>query len=103
VPDRVDITEPQEGLRFGVDETGAVELRALTGAVGHPLSRTMQVTGTTSLREGRVLNLVPPTGTGLVASLASGIGRPAPALLTPAELAVQMVRAPARLSFPPQS
>jgi hypothetical protein len=105
VPDRVDLTEPQEGLRFGVDETGAVELRAVTGAVGHPLNRTVQVASTSALREGRVLNLVPATGTGLVASLASGIGRPAPApaLLTPAELAVQMVRAPARLSFPPQS
>jgi hypothetical protein len=107
VPDRVDITEPQEGLRFGVDEEGAVELRAVTGTVGHPLNATVRVTGTSALREGRVLNLIPPTGPGLVASLASGVAGsrpgPAPALLTPAELAVQMVRAPARLSFPPQS
>ena len=34
VPDTVRIQEPQQGLQFGIEDDGTIELRALSGDVG---------------------------------------------------------------------
>ncbi|HEX6036987.1 MAG TPA: hypothetical protein VFZ20_03080, partial [Longimicrobium sp.] len=102
VPDAVELAEPQQGLRFGLDAEGKVRLRAVAGPVGRPLGdAVLDVAGTPGmLRAGRTLDLRPGTGTGLLAALAARLGPGASAAgprPTPAELAVQMLHAPARL------
>lgn len=108
VPDRVELAEPQEALRFGVGGDGTVQPRSVVDPVGRQLPRPpIMLEAPEMLRPGRALNLRPATGTGLLAALASALERtnPAPSFadprLSPSELAVQMLHAPARLSFSP--
>jgi hypothetical protein len=106
VPDRVELAEPQEGLRYGVSGAGEVHLRSVQAPVGRPLDRSLAVLGPTGMLRGRrVLNLRPADGTGLLAALAQLLGRTdagyADPRLSPSELAVQMVQSPARLTFSP--
>ena len=105
VPDRVEVAEPQEGLRYGVGDAGDVHLRSVEAPVGRPLGRSISLLGRPGMLRGRrVLNLRPADGTGLLAALADLMGRTGSSYahprLSPSELAVQMVHAPARLSFP---
>lgn len=108
MPDRVELAEPQEALRFGISGDGTVQPRSVADSVGRQLDGSPIVLRTPEmLRPGRALNLRPATGTGLLAALAIALERTSPApsfadpRLSPAEFAVQMLHAPARLSFPP--
>ncbi len=116
VPARIMIAEPQEGLRFGTDEQGAVELRNLQppraggdAPVGRALGQTFAVRDPAGKQPlftrggGRVLDLSPGSPGGLVRSLAAklaALGQPVtPADFGPAAFALQMVRAPEELTF----
>jgi hypothetical protein len=104
VPDRVELAEPHEGLRFGLDDDGKVRLRSVTPPVGKPLGGSLDVRGTPGMLRagGRTLDLRPATRTGLLGALTAALGRTASAAppLSPSELAVQMLHAPGCLSFP---
>jgi hypothetical protein len=104
VPDRVELAEPQQGLRFGVGDDGRVQFRSVAAPVGSQLPGSLDLATPGALRAQRTLDLRPGTGTGLLAALAAGLGLTAPTAAhprpSPAELAVQMLQAAARLSFP---
>lgn len=98
MPDRLTISEPHQGLHFGVDDQGNVALRSLApGEVGRPLGRSMPV------GDDPALTVTTPAGArvldigALAARLAQDVRPGSP--LTPAELAVQLVRAPEQLSL----
>ncbi|MCQ8773526.1 hypothetical protein [Streptomyces telluris] len=98
MPDRLTISEPHQGLHFGVDDQGNVALRSLApGEVGRPLERSVPV-GTdpaltvTTPAGARVLDIGR-----LAVRLAEDVKPGSP--LSPAELAVQLVRAPEQLTL----
>ncbi|MEH6374003.1 hypothetical protein V7793_06590 [Streptomyces sp. KLMMK] len=98
MPDRLTISEPHQGLHFGVDDQGNVALRSLApGEVGRPLGRSVPV-GTdpaltvTTPAGARVLDIGR-----LAARLAEDVKPRSP--LSPAEFAVQLVRAPEQLTL----
>jgi hypothetical protein len=90
VPSQVAISEPQEGMRFGVEDESKIELRdvSTTGTPGAELG----VTATALYRPGQVFDV---TGT------LGAIGTQAPALASigPAGFAVQVVKSPERMVF----
>ncbi|RKN77493.1 hypothetical protein D7231_01870 [Streptomyces klenkii] len=98
MPDRLTISEPPQGLHFGVDEEGNVALRSLApGEVGRPLGRSVPVGADPALTVttpagARVLNVGR-----LAARLAEDVKPGSP--LSPAEFAVQLVRAPEQLTL----
>lgn len=99
MPDRLVISEPRQGLHFGVDDEGGVALRSLSpGEVGVPLGRFLPVLGDPALTRTTAAGARLLDVGGLAARLA-GIVRPGSSPLTPAEFAVQLVRAPERLSL----
>ncbi|WP_372405200.1 hypothetical protein [Streptomyces luteireticuli] len=98
MPDRLTIGEPHQGLHFGVDDRGDVALRSLApGEVGRPLGRSVPV-GTDP-----ALTVTTPAGARvldvgrLAARLAEDVKSGSP--LSPAEFAVQLVRAPEQLTL----
>ncbi|MFF4159172.1 hypothetical protein [Streptomyces sp. NPDC001678] len=98
MPDRLTISEPHQGLHFGVDERGNVALRSLApDEVGRPLGRSVPV-GTDP-----ALTVITPAGARvldvgrLAARLAEDVKPGSP--LSPAEFAVQLVRAPEQLTL----
>ncbi|MEV4502208.1 hypothetical protein [Streptomyces klenkii] len=98
MPDRLTISEPPQGLHFGVDEQGKVALRSLApGEVGRPLGRSVPVGGDPAL------TVTTPAGARvlevgrLAARLAEDVKPGSP--LSPAEFAVQLVRAPEQLTL----
>ncbi|MEU9647437.1 hypothetical protein AB0E00_00740 [Streptomyces sp. NPDC048110] len=100
MPDRLTLSEPPQGLHFGVDSTrnATVTPRTLTpGRTGTPLEgRAVTASITTTAAGARVLDA------GRLAALLAQELAPeiAPrATLTPAEFAVQLVRAPQRLTL----
>ncbi|MEV8475841.1 hypothetical protein [Streptomyces sp. NPDC051173] len=98
MPDHLTISEPRQGLHFGVDDQGNVALRSLTpGEVGRPLERSVPVGADPALTVttpagARVLDVGR-----LAARLAEDV-KPGSAL-SPAEFAVQLVRAPEQLAL----
>lgn len=115
VPDTLTLTEPQEGLAFGVNDLGEVEARTVAppnikpvGAV--PVFNPADPTAASvAIRAGgqRVLNLSsdpnPPTvapthPVDLVELLARAL-QVAPATLGPADFALQLVKGPEQLQF----
>lgn len=108
IPDTLTFSEPQQGFRFGVEDGGIIALRSLSAPVGKPLSKTFQVVGpncTTYERNAsgtvgqRVLNIntnIPSAQNNLVAALAQALGI---ATLSPADFAIQFVKAPEQLTF----
>lgn len=114
-PDQIVIGEPHEGLAFGVDDAGAVVSRTLhdgevaQGASVPVFDPTQPERSSATIRPGgqRVLNIAadpaPPAGSSaepadLVGRLAEVLDI-APAALTPANFAVQMVKGPEQLVF----
>ncbi|RLU81813.1 hypothetical protein CTZ27_31935 [Streptomyces griseocarneus] len=98
MPGRLTIGEPRQGLHFGMDDQGNVALRSLApGEVGRPLGRSVPV-GTdpalavTTPAGARVLDIAR-----LAARLAEDVKPGSP--LSPAEFAVQLVRAPEQLTL----
>jgi hypothetical protein len=107
VPDYVEIAEPQEGFAFGTDEDGKVALRHPAGATmgkqfsGDPLLQVRDLSGKRKLfmrsPTSRVLDLDPDSPGGLVQGLKAGLEAQLKTTLAafgPADLALQMVRAP---------
>jgi hypothetical protein len=116
VPDTVTLEEPHEGLAFGVEEAGVVVVRTLQGAT---VASGAEVaiydpdapqTPRVSLRPGglRVLNVNsdpafptrerPTAPVDLLGAIARALGE-GTAALTPAALALQLVRGPELLTF----
>lgn len=117
VPDYVELSEPQEGFRFGTDDDGSLPLRYPTSAGGPALPLGKQLDGATPLAirdltqtqarcmraaTSRVLNIDPGAPAGLVQSLTAAL-EAVPGvtldLLGPADLALQMVKAPEAIKF----
>lgn len=106
VPDTVTLGEPQEGLEFGVDDTGQIVLRQLTAPLGAEISKRKiyepQAPGTplSTLRAGghRVLNLDSGAAEDLIGLIAKGIPIER-SKLGAADLAVQMMKAPEQVTF----
>lgn len=111
VPDSVEISEPEEGFRFGVNPGGYTPLRNLRPpagvgdlAVGAQLPGAPPFPVRTHLREAidRVLRLDPDSPAGLVQGLKEAV---AAAMqhdldhLGPADFALQMVRSPEAIRF----
>lgn len=121
VPDYIELSEPQEGFRFGVDDDGNVTLRNLTppptssatpigGQIGDPLQifdpHGQQQLGMRAAGS-RTLNLAPSSSSGLVNMVMGGVtkasGGTAPSSFGPAAFALQMVKAPEAIKFMSQA
>ncbi|MBP2230046.1 hypothetical protein J2847_003349 [Azospirillum agricola] len=108
IPDRIEIAEPQEGFRFGVDGSGTATSRRLEGAVGEQVGDQVPVYDAHGRearqmrdRTGRVLNLA-PGGAGLVRTLGEALakaGAPPGGPLEPAQFALQMIKSPEAIVF----
>jgi hypothetical protein len=116
VPDYVEFSEPQESLRFGVDDKGNIALRNLIPPTGSsdpvlgaqltPLVPVFDLSGRTALymraAGSRVLNLDPTSSTALIPQLqiavAKALNQPLP-VFGPADFAIQMVKAPEAIDF----
>lgn len=107
VPQRIEISEPTEGLVFGLEDTG-VSVRYLPGVTGATTSNLGQVIdaskslGSLPRRNSSDPNsAINVAGTdGLVDQLQSQFPSPQPTL-TPASFAVTMVRVPEQMVFEP--
>ncbi|HEV2891277.1 MAG TPA: hypothetical protein VGX28_12960 [Frankiaceae bacterium] len=110
VPSTVELSEPQESLRFGSDEGGALTLRNVSAGNG-PIGAQLRDAAPFPLRDpagatavhlrsaaSRVLDLDPGSPSGLVRALAGAVGAD-PATFGPADLALQMVNAPEAIRF----
>jgi hypothetical protein len=115
VPDTITLSEPQEGLEFGVNDDGEVFSRTIssgivTAGVAVPVFNAATPTAaSTAIRAGglRVLNVSsdpnppntpPTTPLDLIELLAKALSV-APAAIGPADFAVQMVKGPEELVF----
>ncbi|MFO1430702.1 MAG: hypothetical protein U1F76_11270 [Candidatus Competibacteraceae bacterium] len=101
VPAEVELSEPQEGFGFGIDEDGKTVLRNLTTAIGKAIDKKFQVrdmTGATKasmrVRGGLTLNIAE-----LVQDLTTALRVDA---LGPAAFALQMVKSPEAIIFKSQ-
>ncbi|WP_367139733.1 MULTISPECIES: hypothetical protein [Streptomyces] len=98
MPDRLTISEPPQGLHFGVDEQGNVALRSLApGEVGRPLGRSVPVGADPALTVTTPAGALVLEVGRLAARLAEDVKPGSP--LSPAEFAVQLVRAPEQLTL----
>ncbi|MET1113070.1 MAG: hypothetical protein ABWX67_16250 [Allosphingosinicella sp.] len=111
VPAAVELAEPQEGLQLGVDAEGNVTLRNLIApadAGANPLGRQIGTPFPVYLPDG-ALPYVRATGSrtldfaklvaAIEAALTGAGGMPAGTPLGPAQLAMQMVKAPEKILF----
>lgn len=106
VPDTISLTEPQQGFRFGIEDGGVINLRAITGNVGQPLGKTFPASGgfaqyaraTVNGMGGNVLN-INSGAKNIVNDLT--VAQQAAQTLRPSEFAIQMVKAPEQLTFNP--
>lgn len=115
VPDTVILSEPHEGLVFGVDDAGDVDTRTIypstvtNGTPVHVFDPENPTSPSTAIRSGgqRVLNVsidpTPPAGPptaplDLLELLAQAL-KVAPSTIGPADFAVQMVKGPEQLVF----
>ncbi|HKN82268.1 MAG TPA: hypothetical protein VJW17_02475 [Pyrinomonadaceae bacterium] len=122
VPDYVEISEPQEGFAFGVDDDGNIPLRwPITPPSTSGLKIGDQFTGDPqySIRDlsgqkklfmrtpaSRVLDLNPDSSTALVMSMKGALEQQTKTTLSsfgPADLALQMVKAPEAVKLNSQS
>jgi hypothetical protein len=110
VPDFIEISEPQEGFRFGVDDDGKIPLREpVTGAspLGTQLKNTYFEVFPDFLRsdDTRVLNLAPAANAGLIQKLEAALAAAGANVpnLGPSDFALQMVKSPEAIRFTTQS
>ncbi|WP_280316226.1 hypothetical protein [Nocardia abscessus] len=95
VIDRFTMAEPPQGLHFGVGDRGTIELRRLTGEIGCPMDEFPNPAGFARfLRAGDVLDIE----TNLLPELAAEHNA---ATLSPAQFALQMIKAPQMQTFSP--
>lgn len=121
VPETLTLSEPQQGLRFGVEDDGLITIRSITDPVGKPTGKNIQIGGSSNMfmrQSGgatgkRVLNIyasttgqadipvgtVPSQSGTLVRGLADAIGVGS---IGPADFGIQMVKAPQQLLFDKQ-
>jgi len=114
VPERLELSEPQEAFRFGVDDDGNAVLRNLVApatsgdpAIGKEVTqfslydpkgleqRCTRAPGT------RVLELAPDDSSGAVQQIHAALGTAAPPLAAfgPAAFALQMIKSPEAIQF----
>lgn len=106
IPDTITISEPQQGLRFGVEDNKEITLRSLSDPVGKPLAgktfpfKKECFRSTVNGVGGSVLN-INGGSTGVIQTMQQTqyLGQP----IGPADFAIQMVNAPEQLSFKPTS
>jgi len=110
VPSTIELSEPQEGFRFGVDEQGDIELRNIEADNPGKEYGTYHIRDLTGKNDvlmrpgskGRILNLDPGSQNGMVqmmtAELNKHLGKKID-WIKPADFAVQMVKSPQRLEF----
>lgn len=108
IPDRLEISEPHQGLCFGVEDEGLIYLRSVSDHVGKPIGKTLKVKGpefrkymrpTTHSIGQRVLNInsnIPSEENNLVAAIGKALDNH---LIGSAEFAIQMVKSPEQLVF----
>jgi hypothetical protein len=105
VPDFLELSEPQEGLRFGVDEDGLIPLRqpVMGGAVplGTQLAHTFQVLPTCLRSTGGAVLDITGTVQRIHAALAAA-GTAVPSF-GPADFGLQLLKAPEAIRFSTQS
>jgi hypothetical protein len=107
VPDFVELSEPQEGFRFGVDDDGNIPLRQPTAsgtALGKQLGKTLQVVPS-CLRsaDSNVFDL--GSSAGLVAAISQALTKANLPVspFGPADFALQMVKSPEAIRFTSQT
>jgi hypothetical protein len=121
VPDYVEISEPQEGFRFGVDEDGDATLRNVIAPakdgdapIGKQIGNPFPVYDPKGVKpllvrtpQSRVLNLAPAAPAGLIKSITAALSAASsPAkvdTLGPATFALQMVKSPEAIKFTSRS
>lgn len=118
VPDYFELSEPQEGFRFGVDDDWKIMLRNMVPPkasgdplLGSPLSGDLFPKTPATVKDflrsesGRVLTLTPDSTSGLVQKLTTANPTAAAAnikVLSPGEFALQMVKSPEAIQFKTQ-
>ncbi|HEX3789835.1 MAG TPA: hypothetical protein VHW44_18355 [Pseudonocardiaceae bacterium] len=115
VPDHVELSEPQEGFRFGVDDDGQLPLRQPTAGaattlgtqLGTPTAPTTYQLLPAALRsaDSGVLDLAPDSATGAVQRISAALaaaGAPVPNF-GPGDFALQLVKSPEAIRFTAQS
>ncbi|HEX6292727.1 MAG TPA: hypothetical protein VFZ66_26320 [Herpetosiphonaceae bacterium] len=118
VPMQIQLSEPQEGFSFGIDEQGAVELRNLMPPqksgdplLGQALNKTFQIRDLSGQQalcmrpNSRVLNLAPASADGLIQQLQAQLKAAGQQLSSfgPADFAIQMVKGLEELMFDSQT
>lgn len=120
VPAQVELSEPQEGFGFGVDDDGNAVLRnlippsgSMTTPIGAQIGDPFLVYDLTGAKPacmrtagGRALNIAPASTSGLIQSLAAALttaGSPPGGNLTPSGFALQMVKSPEAIIFNSQA
>ncbi|EPD90368.1 MULTISPECIES: hypothetical protein [unclassified Paenibacillus] len=108
IPDRIELSEPQEGFQFGLNEEGEINLRSvLPDRSGSPFGSELNVhlsVRDRHLRPGRVLDLRPDQADGLVQQSADAIKQALKLdqlTLNPSDFALQIVKSPERIVFQP--
>ncbi|HEX7733934.1 MAG TPA: hypothetical protein VF458_03700 [Ktedonobacteraceae bacterium] len=90
VPDTLALIEPQQGLRFGVDDAWNIALRSLNAPLGTPTGKLLNTQNYRRAQDSRVLDMGALVGaTRQILGLALG----------PADLAIQMVLLPEQALF----
>ena len=110
VPDYIEISEPQEGFRFGVDDDdGKIPLREpVSGAtpLGTQLNIAFEVLpGFLRSSDTRVLNLAPTSSGGLIQKLEAALAAAGATVpnFGPSDFALQMVKSPEAIRFTTQT
>ena len=104
IADTVQISEPPQGLRFGVEDGNIIHLRSLTPPIGKPLSSTFpggsggfsQFLRPASHDVGARVLRINDGNTSLIPALSSALSISS---LGPADFALQMIKAPEQQAF----
>ncbi len=90
VPDTLALIEPQQGLRFGVDDAWNIALRSLSTPLGTPTGAQINTQSYRRPQDSRVLD---------TSALVQAAGQKLGLTLGPADLAIQMVLLPEQAMF----
>jgi len=90
VPDTLALIEPQQGLRFGVDDAWNIALRSLSAPLGTPTGKLLNTPNYRRAQDSRVLDM---------GTLVGAAGQTLGLALGPADLAIQMVLLPEQAMF----
>lgn len=94
MPDRLELTEPEQGLQFGMEDGGNIDLRNISGGdIGKPISGET-VNALKHLKNSEDMQILDINGLRKNMEKDIGIGH-----LSPSQFALQMVRSPEQLVF----